>query len=288
MFRLASVLLLLLALFSLSHASTNDICSYTLTGTDYVVTIFEDEGILKFLYFERQNASAVYTVGLKQIWEADNSDLGSVVAGSNSTLTGWNCDVGPMVNTTQFYYIYADENPRFDSLFLNTSFNTGPADFNNSVAAGMIDVSITGYKWVNGNESTQLVLTWFVNYEYANQPEANLALKTKAGKTVDFAGAYFAVNTTAKNGNMSVDVSLSLASKYTDLSSAQQDVYVVYDHFNGDLNHDPEFGFGSGPGSNLLWIIIIVVVIIAILVIILIAVIGFVLVRRRRRSYDSF
>jgi len=288
MFRLASFLLLLLALFSVSHASVNDVCDYTFTGHDYIVDIYEDEGILKFQYFERENASAVYTVGLKQIWEADNSDLSNIVAGSNSTLTGWTCNMGPMVNTTQYYHIFADPgNPRFASLFLNTSFNSGPADFNNSVAVGLIDVSIMGYNWVNGNDTTQLVLTWFVDYEYANQQET-LKLKTKAGKTVDFAGAYFAVNTTAKNGNMTVDVSLSLASKYTDLSTATQDIYIVYDHFNGDLLHDPQFGFGSGPGSNLLWIIIIVVVIIAILVIILIAVIGFVLVRRRRRSYDSF
>jgi hypothetical protein len=119
-------------------------------------------------------------------------------------------------------------------------------------------------------------------------------LTSHGSRTIDFGGAYFSINTTAMGGpglNETVDVSIKMASDVNAshvVSFYSHSVYVVYNRFDTNLNHDPEFGFGDGPGPSYIWIIIIVVVVIAIIVIILIAVIGFILVRRRRRSYDAF
>jgi len=266
---------------------------FQVESNDFNVSAYDGStGILQFQFYEKRDTTSIYTIGLKSIWEAPNGDLSTPM--SVLPLSQWNAEMGPKVNNTQYWILTTGPTKptptsRFDLLTLNVSVPLGAADLNTSFPAAVIDVSITNYNWMDGNDSTQLVLSWFVQYQYNSPiPDSTINLKTKAGKTVDFDGAYFSVNTTAKNGNMSVDVSLELASSYTNASSSMSDVYVVYDHFDGDLLHDPQFGFGSGPGSSLLWIIIIVVVIIAILVIILIAVIGFVLVRRRRRAYDSF
>jgi len=290
MFRRASFLFLLFVLFFFSAQG----CIFNFSSPNYTVNVKDKLGLgLWFSFYETSNTSAEYTVGLKQIWEADNSDLSSPIAGSQIQLneTVWTCLQHVDSSDTTLLYLTAAPNSRYSQLVLNTSFFSGPADFNNSVVAGVIAVNLTNYVWINDNETTQLVFTWYVDYSFNTKEDAEMTPKTKGGKTVDFAGAYFSINNSATNVNgsqsLTVDASLSLASKFTDVTT-DKDVYVAYDHFSGSLTHDPQFGFGSGPGSNLLWIIIVVVVIIAILVILLIAVIGFVLVRRRRRSYDSF
>jgi len=296
MIRLASALLLLFfvlytAVAAASPSNVNAALPGPIVGADFTVQISKGspDGFLRFNYSENSNSSSQFIVGLKEVWEAADSDYSVQVAGSVVPLSHWGATLGPKDtgNNTQSVFIKYTF-PGATHLYLNLSVPLGPADFNDSVAAGMITVDIAGYKWVSPN-STQLVFTWFVEQSMNGKDVANLTLKTKAGKTVDFSTAYFSVNTTADSGNDTIDVSLLLACKYSDETYDTQSVYVVYDRFDsGDLVHDPQFGFGSGPGSNLLWIIIIVVVILAILVIILIAVIGFVLVRRRRKAYDTF
>jgi len=277
------------AVAAASPSSVDAALPGAIVGADFTVQISKGrpDGFLRFNYSENSNSTAQFIVGLKEVWEAADSDYSTQVAGSVVPLSTWGATLGPKSNITQTVFIHYTF-PGAAHLNLNLSVPLGPADFNDSVAAGMITVDIAGYKWVSPN-STQLVFTWFVEQSMNGKDVANLTLKTKAGKTVDFSTAYFSVNTTATSGNDTIDVSLLLASKYSDDTADTQSVYVVYDRFDsGDLVHDPQFGFGSGPGSNLLWIIIIVVVILAILVIILIAVIGFVLVRRRRKAYDTF
>jgi len=294
MIRLASALLLLFfvlytAVAAVSPSDVEAPVIQPIAGKDFTVQISRNtaDGWLRFNYYENSNATTQFVVGLKELWEAADSDYSTPVANSVVNLNNWGYKFGEIVNNTQLVWIHYVIFPTANHLYLNLSVPLGVADFNNSVAAGMITVDIDGYNWV-GND-TELVFTWFVESQIESDEVANLTLKTKAGKTVDFTGAYFSVNTTADSGNDTIDVSLALASKYSDLATDSQSVYVIYDRFDtGDLVHDPQFGFGSGPGSNLLWIIIIVVVILAILVIILIAVIGFVLVRRRRKAYDTF
>jgi len=231
-------------------------------------------------------------VGLNGVWEANNGDLNDPALGSGLELIAWTYKQGvTTVNSTSGSVTFHGYPSRFGKFFLNITVPTGPADFNDSIAAGWITVNIQDYTWFSpsANDSS-LVFTWITGYSVDEEVQANITLKSKAGKTIDFSDAYFAINRTAASGNETIDASLALASAYTSSPYALNDqiIYVAYDNFESDLVHDPQFGFGSGPGSNLLWIIIIVVVILAILVIILIAVIGFVLVRRRRKAYDTF
>jgi len=67
----------------------------------------------------------------------------------------------------------------------------------------------------------------------------------------------------------------------------QQDVYVAFQHFETNLVHDPEFGFGQGPGTNFWWIIIIIAIVVGVVLIVLVFAIVVVLIRRKRRAHVS-
>jgi len=293
---LRQVFATIVLLFVCLVASSTSAVVFTQLSADFNLSVLIQGGAggLAFQYYLLHNTTSVYTVTLRNIWEADNSNLSLAHAGQTWALTNWynKAAKGPTTNDTQYWT--ATLNPAgypFTSLVLNISVPLLTAGSNaTDFKAADIEVLLDGYQWSDANTTTQLVFTWDVTYEEGTPvTDEAVPLKTKASKTVDFSNAYFSTLTTSVTvGNETSDVALYLASGYDMDTAAKQSVYVVYDHFDGNLDHTLEVGFGSGPGSSLWWIIIIVVVIIAIVVIILIAVIGFVLVRRRRRSYDSF
>jgi len=237
------------------------------------------------------------------MFEAENMTSNTIDVVANSYLypnNGWILGNTMTVNGTSSVGVINNKiaGPsayRFNHLSFNSSIPLGSVN-GSAYAAGKFDIDIANYQWVSMNDDAQLVLVFSLDFDYTGT-DGKMASEnvTKHGsRTANVLGAFFSINSTAMAGpgnNVSTDVSLNYPSDFTtsnvvDISS--QDVYVIFDHFDVNLHHDPEFGFGSGPGNSYIWIIIIVVVVIAIIVIILIAVIGFVLVRRRRRSYDAF
>jgi len=279
--------------------------SVLVPSADFKVTVQIDPfGYPQWLFSQNDNSSYVYKVTLMAMWETENSTDYDYVGNSYYLPhNGFTVSAGDVVNNTKQITVATAPNTNhpFDRLALNTRVPLWAVN-GSEYPAGKFDVELTNYKWVSASDSAQLILAYVLNYEVEGAyPNTASNLSTHGSRTVDFADAYFSINSTAMGGpntNVSIGVSIKLA---TDVNTSQLQTgpyslpinvgtvaYVIYDHFDVNLKHDPEFGFGSGPGNGYIWIIIIVVVVIAIIVIILIAVIGFILVRRRRRSYDAF
>jgi len=278
--------------------------SVPVSSADFRVTVQASLGLAQWIFSQNDNSSYVYKVTLRALWETENSTDYDFVANSYYVpQSGWTVTLGNIVNNSQevSFSTAPMTNSRFDKLAVNTHVPLGAVN-GSDYPAGKFDVELTNYKWVSMSDSAQLILAYSLEYEVDGAtPNGVKNLSTHGSRTVDFGGAYFSINSTAMGGspnpNVSIGVAIKLASDVnsTQLNSYQYNSinpgfvsYVIYDHFEANLKHDPEFGFGEGPGNGYIWIIIIVVVVIAIIVIILIAVIGFILVRRRRRSYDAF
>lgn len=259
-------------------------------------------GIVRFEYYENSNSTSVYSVGLLQFWEAQNGDPTNIVSGSGSSLLGWTATQGPMTDDDQYWLVSATRGlSAGTSLVLNTSIPIGAVKNEDSFSAGEISVQIMNYDWQS--DSSQLVFSWVVNHTIRTEmvPLAfmsgmpDVTIKNVSSKTtVKFDDAYFSADTSAKESNgTSIGVSLSLAnfSNPSSLGAAvstpySQFVYIVYNHFDTDLTHDPEFGIGSGPKSSLLLWIVIIVIVVVIIVILVVAAAGF-FVWRSRSSHKS-
>jgi len=296
------LLFVLLSLW-LCLSSVQGQLSIPVNSADFTVTAQTSLGLPQWLFSQNDNSSYVYRVTLRAMWESENgSDYDLVAKSYWSPSSGWMLSKGNIVNNTQSisFGTVDGQNPNFNTMTVNTRVPMWAVN-GSDYPAGKFDVDIYGYKWYSSSDSAQLILAYSLEYEVNDKtPNHASNLTTHGSRTVDFGGAYFSINSTAMGGassNVSIGVALKLA---TDLNTSLLQnsyfnqinpgyvAYVIYDHFDTNLKHDPEFGFGEGPGNSYIWIIIIVVVVIAIIVIILIAVIGFILVRRRRRSYDAF
>jgi len=270
-------------------------------SADFQVNVnVETLGYPQWSFYQNDNTSYVYTVTFVGLWETENSTDYDLVA--NSPLPGnfgWNVTKGSLANSSQAVSVMTAKGQglgRYDTLAFNTHIPMNAVN-GTDYPAGKFDVQISNYKWVSASETAQLVLAFSLELLDKDAPQRP-NLTTHGSRTIDFGGAYFSINSTAMGGPNTPNTSLSAMVKLqSDMNSSHiplflftnsHSVYLIYDHFETNMMHDPEFGFGAGPGNSYIWIIIIVVVVIAIIVIILIAVIGFILVRRRRRSYDAF
>jgi len=278
--------------------------SVPVSSAEFHVTAQVSLGLAQWIFSQNDNSSYVYKVTLRALWETENSTDYDFVANSYYVPNfGWTVNKGDIVNNSQqiTFSTAPPMNSRFDKLAVNTHVPLWAVN-GSDYPAGKFDVELTNYKWVSMSDTAQLIFAYSLEYEYEGATPNNVKnLSTHGSRTVDFGGAYFSINSTAMGGNPNPNTSIGVAIKLaSDVNSTQLITspynsinpafvsYVIYDHFETNLKHDPEFGFGEGPGNGYIWIIIIVVVVIAIIVIIVIAVIGFILVRRRRRSYDAF
>jgi len=273
---------------------------------NFSVNVVTDDttGHVRFEYYENSNSTSIYSVGLLQFWEAENGNPNNVVSNPPSML-GWTATEGPMTDDAQYWMISATRGLEAGtSLVLNTSIPMGAVKNEKSFSAGQINVQIMGYDW--SSDSSQLVFSWVVNHTIRSEmvpiyfPLAtggsgmpDVMIKNVSSKTtVDFDDAYFSADTTAKESNgTTVGVSLML-NNYSNPSSLgmatftpySQFVYIVYNHFDNDITHDPEFGIGSGPKSSILLWIVIIVIVVVIVVILVIAAAGFFVWRSRSHS----
>jgi len=286
---------LLLALFlCLSFVQAD--YGVTVKSPDFSCEVQISLGSPQWAFYQNDNASWVYRVTFVGLWEIENGTEFDLVENSYvEPKNGWMISMAALGNNSQQVSVMTDDhsNPHMQNIAMTTHVPMGAVN-GSDYAAGKFDVEITNYEWQSMSADAQLVLAFSLDYEVNSKTTSMANLTTHGSRTVDFSGAYFSINSTAMGGpklNTSISVTVKMAGDVNAShvpSFYSHNAYVIYDHFQTNLKHDPEFGFGEGPGNSYIWIIIIVVVVIAIIVIILIAIIGFILVRRRRRSYDAF
>jgi len=295
------MLRLCLALLVLFVAFVGALGSTSVDSKNFNVTFGINSNHNPTITFQQtSNTSALYRVTLVELWEAVNGSSLDRYA-SLAPMTSWESkDGGLNANGTVHYWVIEAQVGKgfnYDTFVLNFSVPLGAVNSNSTTSYEATDytVSISNYRWMAPqDQNPSLVFSYELEYlkmsDSVYSPQATV-LNLKSSRNVNFDEAYFAINTTFKSGmnlNETSSVYITTAVEIQPNATNKQIIYVVYDTFDTNLMHDPQVGFGSGPGQSLIWVIILVVVIIAIVVIILIAVIGFVLVRRRRRSYDSF
>jgi len=298
------LLLSLIALWLCLSFVKADSTFINIPSAEFVVNCQAYFGLPQWTFFQHDNTSFVYRITLVGFWETENSTDYDFVANSlypnpmnGPYFNGLVLTKGNAVNGSQMVSISTVaglNGNRFSSISLNTAVPLGATNAT-AYPAGKFDIEIQGYKWVSSSSTAQLVLAFAMDYVVNDTMNMMPNITAHGSRTMDFGGAYLSINSTAMGGPQNPNTSLSVNIKMlSDINASHvpsplsHNVYIVYDHFDTNMKHDPEFGFGTGPGNSYIWIIIIVVVVIAIIVIILIAVIGFILVRRRRRSYDAF
>jgi len=250
-------------------------------------------------FWKNDNATWAYILTFQYYFEIENVTSTSFDSVANSKFNnpnGWAITNQNFPNMTAVNWTNAGvagmKYPNFDSIAFNSRIPLGAvANTNDTFPAGKFDIAVNGYKWSSPNSQLAFAFTFQVQATQNGLPMENFT--SHGSHTANLFDSYFSINSTANGGeglNETIDVTLKFATAFTQNSTVVDpaEIWVIFDHFDDDIYHDPEFGFGSGPGNSYIWIIIIVVVVIAIIVIILIAVIGFILVRRKRRSYDAF
>jgi len=273
--------------------------AFQIDSKDFTVDVTADSyGRPEWLFWKNDNATYVYALTFQYFFEIENLTSTSFNLVSNSKFdntNGWALSSQAGTNVTAVNWTNAGvtgmKYNNFDSIAFNTRVPLGVvANTNDTFPAGKFDIAVNGYKWTSATSQLAFVFS-FVVQSSAGAPMENFT--SHGSHTANLLDSYFSINSTANGGvglNDTIDVTLKFATAFTQNTTAvnSTDIWVIFDHFDDDIYHDPEFGFGAGPGNSYIWIIIIVVVVIAIIVIILIAVIGFILVRRKRRSYDAF
>jgi len=291
------LVLLALCLLAVSFVCAQQPAQITVNSAEFTVVFVPTAGAPTWRFWQNDNTSFVYKITFRYMFESENGTSSSLsyVANSYQEVSGgwiwpvpYQSNGSSFVNWTNKGYGYKN----FDSMSFNSRIPMGAIN-GTEYPAGKFDIEVDGYQWTSMSDEAQLVLVFSLEYEKQGAIVTG-NYSTHGSKTVNLVGSYFSINDTSMAGNSlneTVDVTLKLQSalNVTSVPGVEStDIYIIYDHFDDRIYHDPEFGFGAGPGSSYIWIIILVVVVIAVIVIILIAVIGFILVRRRRRSYDAF
>jgi len=179
----------------------------------------------------------------------------------------------------------------FDSISFVNHISLASTDNSTNFPAVKFDVKIANYSWATNTTNTSLILVFKFQAQGTNQ--SNQTIQAKNDETVTLDGAYFSINTTATasqgNKTSTVNVKILLGgnadSNSTDNNAGT--IWLVYDHFVGSLEHDPELGFGEGPSSGFpVWAIAVIVVVVIIIVGAIVAAV-FIYNRNKKQKYQS-
>jgi hypothetical protein len=108
---------------------------------------------------------------------------------------------------------------------------------------------MSGYTWKDNANTTKMVLGWSLAGNDKEDPSCSTN-----GLEVKFQDSYFKTNAVAKSGSADVNVMLVCQ------NAGAGGLWLVYDHFNSDFEHDPEFGVTAGSNVGLIVGIVIGVV----------------------------
>jgi hypothetical protein len=153
------------------------------------------------------------------------------------------------------------------------------------------NVEIKNYQWQSMSDDALLVFSYTLEkLQLNNQTGAweptPVSLSMYEKRTVNFDEAYFSINSSADVGTTGdqMEVEIMLASTAIANSTANNsDVYIVYKNFNGYLMHDPEVGFGKGPGFHTLLIFFGVLVVAGVVSVLIISIGALIVITRRKK-----
>jgi hypothetical protein len=250
---------------------------------DFFVEVNGNGNVPKYKFWFGENATNTYSVMFQQMFEAIN---GSKYGPSNIAL--------PSLTWTWTPFVYNESGSSYN--FNITAVNSGHGNkqqfsmlqLRNHLHGANVskdaylkfDVLIDNYTWVSTDPTAQLVLVFQMNVNGAN---ASFSLRTKSN-AVGNGEVYFQITSMAnswsgadRNHEGETPASLTL--------QGGNSIWLTYNHFEGNLEHDPSFGYGNPGGGWAWWAIALVVIVVAVAVIVVVGLLGFVLWKRNRSSY---
>jgi len=283
----------LLFLFSLAAAT-----QLSFKNSQYTVDLTGNGNVPKYTFYLNSNSSNKWNVQFQQLFEAQLADNSYKKIGpSNVALPSLNWEISESTSDKEKITFTMKGTPKNKGSFQSISFvnhlnltnmsnQTKPTD----LPALKFDVLISDYKWTSNTNDTVLILAFKFQQGGSSDMEIN-----KNGDTVTLNGAYFFINTTAlalvhsPASSTPLDVKMVLPSASEEGSDSSSGmIWLVYDHFTGSLEHDPELGFGEGPDADTGlpgWAIALIVIII-IAVVVAIA-LGVFLYLRKKKRYQT-
>jgi hypothetical protein len=284
--------LLVLFAFASIHAAVKPV---TVSGDDYTAIITLNTtgygingGLPQYSFYMKENSTVIYAFKLQGMWETVNGTLTKDASSYYEPSTGWVFGAKSTSNDVTSFDLQTDDAiQHFDYLKLSNRFMTSHGNDSGEFPIGKFDITLDGWTW--NSDDARLVIAFQIFANGAGVPAEGAPLKPLGSKTVDILEAYFSINTTATDmgddGNRTIDVQFYRAMDVDDTVTNPNLVYIVYDHFDGALYHDPEFGFGKGPNSSHFWLVFaIVVILIVIFAGIAVFLVAVYLIRRRRRQ----
>jgi hypothetical protein len=157
------------------------------------------------------------------------------------------------------------------------------------------NIEVDNYRWANLAENSLLVFSFTLDKLALDNTTMggwksvpfDTPMKMHSRRTVNFDKAYFSINTSATVENKDVEVQVLMASEafpnYSN-STDSSDVLLVYNNFAGNLVHDPEIGFGDGPGYRTFLIVSIVLIVTVFLAVVIFFVGSLLVFLTRRRT----
>jgi hypothetical protein len=287
--------LLLLVVFSLFLLWSTTIEASESFGNSYFsIEVTGGGKVPKYTFYLKSNSTTQYNVQFQQLFEADvEKDKYKKVGPSNVALPSLDWIVHNETSKDNITFTMkgtpkSSKKATFDSISFVNHINLKDSN-ETEVPVCKFDVEIANYKWVSTSNDTNLVLVFKL---MATGNKTELVAKDD---TVRFGGAYFYIADTAqvsgdkKGEEKDVKVQLLLGGNADSNSTDDNNgmIWLIYGHFEGNLVHDPEIGFGSGPASGGLagWAIALIVILVIVIVGAIIA--GAYFYIKKKRSYQS-
>jgi len=268
-----------LALFVSLFLNFYLLSAYQFENSDFVIDVTADVNGPQYVFWLKSNETEKYHVTFTSLFEAipKNGGLEKQTIIDLSTLK-WS--LVPYVNgTLGFNIVAADvENKHFSMLTLsNRIFNvTHEAKSDYLFDALKFDVEIDGYKWTSTEATAKLVLATKLTLIASDSHESQWGTYG-----VKVGNSYFDISGEATTDDETV-VAVSLEIQ------KEGGFWIIYDHFNNKLFHDPEIGFTdrlSPEEPTPVWHIVVPIVVV--LIFVTIGVAGFFYWRSHRRDYQS-
>jgi len=257
----------------------NNVCQ----AGDFFVEVNGNGNVPKYKFWFGENSTNTYSVMFQQMFEAIN---GSKYGPSNIALPSltwvWsNFTYNETGNSYDFNITASNQGHGNKQQFSKLQLRNHLYGANVSKDAYIkFDVVIDNYTWVSSDINAQLVLVYQMNVNGGN---GSFTLRTKSN-AVSNGQVYFKITSTADSWTGTDQSKKSSVSAFLTLQG-KDSIWLSYDHFVGNLIHDPSFGFGNPGGGWATWQIAIVVVVVLLAVVLGVGICGFVLWRRNRASY---
>jgi len=270
------------------------------------------EGLPVMDYILPSNPQEAYQIQLNHVvqgvWNSNSTNGLKQISITSPTYfpTGWNISKSQEITNTTSIKVPMNctasgsnmkdliDGLRFDTNIPLLDEHTWPLSY----PVFKFNIEVQNYRANSNVTDPLLIFSFIVNKLHLNNETGiwdivpfTEPLKMNSKRTVNFDQAYFSINTSAvvspdeNSEGHNVEVQVMLASDAYGTSPSQE-ILIIYNNFDGYLNHDPEVGFGSGPGYRT-FLIVSIVLLVTVVLSVVIFFIGALLVfltRKRRRE----